>query len=203
MQMKKIAILILACFVAPVHADSIHDFESVTIGFKVTKPMQWVFVSAEATLENLKRIKMNDKEFQELMLKYSKAPLVSMTKYKEPFDDINPSFKVNTKPLGQFKGEDPKKIFEVFLPHFQSLFADFELAQAPISTTVAGLDAAYMRVNYSIEVPDGREFATTSEMWIVPRGNYFFMIGAGTREDEKTGSRDEIKSILNTISFDE
>lgn len=39
----------------------------------------------------------------------------------------------------------------------------------------------------------------TSELWIIPRGDYFFMVGAGTRQDEKTGSRKEVESILNTI----
>ncbi len=33
-------------------------------------------------------------------------------------------------------------------------------------------------------------------------GDYFFIIGAGTRQDEKTGSRDEIKQILSTVKID-
>jgi hypothetical protein len=41
-----------------------------------------------------------------------------------------------------------------------------------------------------------------SELWIVPRGDYFFMIGAGTRQDEKTGTRKEIQEILKTVKID-
>ena len=70
------------------------------------------------------------------------------------------------------------------------------MVQAPTDTTVSDLSAAYMRINYTLAIPDGRTFPTTSELWIVPRGNYFFMIGAGTRQDGKTGSREEISKIL-------
>ena len=82
---------------------------------------------------------------------------------------------------------------------FQGLFKDFALVQTPIDTEVSGIRSSYMRVNYSAETPDGRLFPTTSELWIVPRGDYFFMIGAGTRQDERTGSRREIEEILSTI----
>jgi hypothetical protein len=58
-----------------------------------------------------------------------------------------------------------------------------------------------MRINYSLQIPDGRSFPTTSEMWIVPKGNYFYMIGAGTRQDEKTGSRREIRQILDSVKI--
>ena len=33
----------------------------------------------------------------------------------------------------------------------------------------------------------------------MPRGDYFFMIGAGIRQDERTGTRREIEEILNTV----
>jgi len=46
-------------------------------------------------------------------------------------------------------------------------------------------------------------FPTASELWIVPRGDYFFLIGAGTRQDEKTGGRDEIRSILGTVRIEQ
>jgi hypothetical protein len=126
---------------------------------------------------------------------------VVITKYPEPFDDLNPSFKVNIKPLGQLKGADPKKILELILPQFQNIFQDFNLIQPPSDTTVGRLPAAYMRINYSLVAQDERTFPTTSELWIVPRGDYFFMIGAGTRQDEKTGSREEIAKIMSSIEL--
>ncbi|HUE91090.1 hypothetical protein [Pseudomonas sp.] len=197
--MKIIRIALLVLISSSVFAAPPNEFESVTVGLKVTKPTDWQFLSADENLENLKKIELNDQEFQQLMQKYATAPLVAMMKYPEPYDDLNPSFKVNIKPLGQLKGVDPKQILNLFLPQFQKMFKDFVLAQEPIDEKLSGLNAAYMRVNYSIAIPDGREFPTTSELWIIPRGDYFFMVGAGTRQDEKTGSRGEIKEILNSL----
>ncbi len=185
-----------------VYAEDRDTFKSVTVGIEVTKPSVWSFASTQEILENLKSIKLNDEQFHQLMLKYSTVPLVAMMKYPEPYDDINPSFKVNIKPFGQHKGADGKQVISSILPQFNKMFKDFIVVQAPIDTEVSGLKAAYSRFNYSLQIPDGREFPTSSELWIVPRGDYFFLIGAGTRQDEKTGSRDEIKQILSTVKID-
>lgn len=199
--MRIIQVLVISLISFGVCAQDANVFESVTVGFKVTKPSEWQFATAEENLENLNKVQVNDEEFKQLMLKYSTAPLVAMMKYPEPFDDLNPSFKVNIKPLGHLKGTDPKKILGLILPQFQRLFQDFYLVQSPTDTVVGRLPAAYMRINYSLAIPDGRTFPTTSELWIVPRGEYFFMIGAGTRQDGKTGSREEISKILSSVEL--
>lgn len=177
-------------------------FRNPTAGFEVTKPDGWSFTTAAEYQENLKAVKLTDQEFQVAMQKYSTVPMVAMTKYKEPYDDINPSFKVNIKPLGQLKGKTAVEILGVVVPQLERVFKNFKLAQTPTDVSVSGLKAAYARINYSLETPDGQSFPTTSELWIVPRGDYFFMLGAGTREDEKTGSRKEIQAILNTVKIE-
>jgi len=196
---KLVQLLILVLLSNLSFAGTSDKFESFTVGFEVTKPTEWQFITAEENLENIKKVKLSDEEFHQKMLKYSTAPLVAMMKYSEPYDDLNPSFKVNIKPLGQLKGSDPKKILSLILPQFQKIFQDLSLAQPPTDTKVSGLNAAYMSINYSLAIPDGRVFPTTSEVWIVPRGDFFFIIGAGTRQDEKTGSRKDIQAILNTV----
>jgi hypothetical protein len=186
----------------PAYTADVDLFKSVTAGFEVTKPAGWQFITADQNLDNLKRAELNDKDFQAAMLKYATAPLVAMMKYPEPFDDLNPSFKVNIKPFGQLKGTAPTKILGLLTPQFEKVFQDFVVVVPPTPKTVSGLEAGYMQVSYSMQSPDGRTFPTTSELWIVPRGDYFFMIGAGTRQDEKTGTRKEIQEILDTVRFD-
>ena len=156
-------------------------FRSVTVGFEVTKPASWQFATAQQNLENLKNTKLNDEEFHQMMLKYSTAPLVAMTKYQEPFDDVNPSFKVQVKPFGQLKGTDPKQVLTMVSGQMKKVFKDFTITQPPTDVVVAGIKSAYMRLNYSLQVVGGGMFPTTYEMWIVPKGDYFFMMGAGTR----------------------
>lgn len=180
-------------------ADEASHYSNPTVGLKLTKPEAWQFVSAQKNLESLKNVKLQDAEFQAAMLKYATAPLVVLMKFPEPYPDVNPSFKVTIKPLGQLKGMDAKEIAGHLLPLLQRTFKDVSVVQPPEDVTVSGLKGAYLRVTYTLEAVDAGPFPTSSELWIVPRGDYFFMIGAGTRTDEKTGTRDEIQAILNTI----
>lgn len=199
MKFMQALIFLLLAFAA--FAEDTNVFESATVGFKVTKPDDWQFITAQENLDNIKKIELKDEELRQQILKYATAPLVAMLKYPEPFDDLNPSFKVNIKPLGQLRGMAPTKMLELILPQFKDIFHDFSLVQAPMDTTVGQHVAGYMRTNYSLMVPDGRTFPASSEIWIVPRGDYFFLIGAGSRQDEKTGSRDEIAKILSSIEM--
>jgi hypothetical protein len=63
-------------------------FINKTAGIQVTKPTDWVYISAEQNLANFKAIKHGDEEFQAMAQKYVTAPLVSMAKFPEPFDDL-------------------------------------------------------------------------------------------------------------------
>ena len=136
------------------------------------------------------------------MLKYATVPMVAMMKYPEPYDDINPSFKVNIKPLGQLKGRTAVELVSMILPQLQKVFKDYALVQPPVETEVSGLRAAYARIHYSLETADGSTFPCASELWIVPRGDYFFMLGAGTRQDDTRGPRSEIQGILDSVKID-
>ena len=184
-------------------ADDTDVFQSPTAGFQLTKPTEWTYVSATQNLENIKAVKLSDEEFHAAMQKYATAPLVAIMKYPEPYDDLNPSFKVSIKPYGELKGKAPEELINLFIPQLQKIFKDFVLVQAPTEAVVSGMKSAYARMNYTLEIPDGRTFPTTSELWIVPRGDYYFTIATGTRQDEKTGTREEIRAILETVKIEQ
>ena len=202
-QLMLAVLLFVSAWGSFTHAEQSDVFTSPTAGFKVTKPIGWHYVTAAQNLENLKATKLNDQEFQAAMLRYATAPLVAMTKFPEPYDDLNPSFKVNIKPFGQLKGKAATDIIGLILPQFQKAFKDFKLVQPPTEVEIAGIKSGHARINYSLQTPDGSLFPTTSELWIVPRGDYFFILGAGTRQDEKTGSRKEIANIIRSVKIEQ
>ncbi len=143
---------------------------------------------------------MQDKAFQEKLVKNSSLPLVVIAKYPEPYEDINPSVKIGIKPIEQLKEGDPKKTLELaILPSLKTAFKNFELDQYPIDVTISGLKAAYTRINYSLDVSGIGTFPMTSEFWIVPSGKYMFMIGAGIKKVEKDEARKEIRNIIDSI----
>jgi hypothetical protein len=175
-------------------------YSNQTLGFSITKPKSWHYVTAEQNKENLSRADFSDPKFKELVLQYARTPFFAITKYKEPHDDLNPSIKVNVREAGQLKSMPPEKIAELTSTSLARAFKDFALAEGPKAVTISGRPAGYFKANYTFEA-GGSSWRTTSEMWIVPRGDLLFIIGAGLREDEKNGSSKELRSVVDTIKI--
>lgn len=190
---------ILLAFSAYALSDEPDVFRNQTVGFAVTKPGGWHFATVEQNLNSLKSVQLDNKEFKAMMVKYATVPFLVMTKHKEPYHDLNPSFKVNIQPLGPFKGKDVRTILSAILSQYQNVLKDFKLVQPPTSVSISGVASAYTRMNFTMEVDGVGAFPTAAELWIVPQGDFYFLVGAGTRQDERTGSRKEIESIVNTI----
>ena len=172
-----------------------------TLGLSVFRPASWVTISAEENARNIRSVQMDDREFQELAARYANAPVFAIAKYPEPYEDLNPSFKINVRPLGGFVGVAPEDILTAALPTFSRAFNDVKVLEGPRSAQVSGRKAAYARLSYTLR--SGKAAVPTiSEIWIVPKGSIFFMIGAGTREDEKNGTRAEIRQILDRLRID-
>lgn len=198
----RVVVLAFAAFAGSVLAAEPDVFRNPTAGFQVTKPADWRYATADFTQQNLKATKLNSDEMHAAMMKYATAPMVAMMRHPEPYDDLNPSFKVNIKPLGALKGKSGVELLNFILPQLEKMFRDYKLTQPPVEVEVSGLKGAYARIDYSLVTADDLVFPTTSELWIVPRGEYFFMLGAGTRQDEKSGTRKEIQGILKTVKID-
>ncbi|MFL6729966.1 MAG: hypothetical protein ACJ8E3_01490 [Sphingomicrobium sp.] len=171
------------------------------VGLTLVRPDGWSTVSADQNVRNIRSVRMDDPEFQELVARYATVPAVMIAKYPEPHDDLNPSFKVNVRPLGAFAGRPPEAILGGTIPILRRAFSDLTIEEGPTPTTVAGKRAAYARVAYTLRA-GGQAIPTVSEFWIVPTGSVFLMIGAGTRADERNGKRAEMRAILDSIRIE-
>lgn len=190
-----IALVLLA---APAVALAPEIIRNETIGLQITKPEAWYTLTAEANAANLGRVEFDDRAIEEAVARYATAPVVAFSKYEEPYDDVNPSIKINIRPQGTLQGQNAVQIMSVMLPALKKAFSDGLIQQAPTETTLSGLPAAYLRLAYTLKA-GGASYPTTSELWLVPRGSHFFMVGAGSRTDEKTGSRAELRAIVESI----
>lgn len=184
-----------------VEADS-NTFTNAIVGFSVIKPQHWHFMSKAQYLKAQSRIKLSDEELMAERKKYTKAPLVVITKYREPYDDLNPDFTVNFAPLENPKNADAKKVLEITIGRWKNVLKDYAVVQPPTDTVVSGLKAAYGRINYTLESVDGRKIPVTQELWIIPRSDYYFGIISATRQDGMTGERAETKKILSTVKIE-
>jgi serine/threonine protein kinase len=177
-------------------------FRSPTVGFEIRKPLSWHYTTVEQHTENLRSLKLDDKEFTAAMVKHASVPLVAFTKFPEPYTDLSPTFKVIVRPLGELKGHPPTDIIQLFmLAPLERAFRDVQVAQPPTDMVVAGINAAYARIDCTLQTVDSQIF-TATELWVIPREDIFFMLGAATRPDERTGSRKEIAEIVSSVRIE-
>jgi hypothetical protein len=200
-KIKLTALIAVMFSILSTQATETNTYTNPTLGITITKPAEWRFITAEQVSENLARTRLKDEEMQKAVQKYANAPVVAMMKYAEPFDDVNPSLKVNIRPIGVLADKDPKDIAKLSVGAMGKMFQDFSIVTPPEDVTVSGLKGAHVKVHYTMQVADGPSFPTCSDLWIVPRGKFLFIIGSGTRQDEKTGKRDEIKKILDSLKL--
>jgi hypothetical protein len=176
------------------------EYEDPIAGISVTKPPHWVYVSAALRREYLERVDLGDAEFEQIMRQRSTAPLVSMARHAEPFDDLNPTFQITERPA-----ENPGKLttlelMRIMLERMAATFRHAVVEEAPREEFLCGLPAAYARLDYTVRAND-EEFPTASQMWLVSRGESLIIIGASTRQDERTGKRDEIEAIFRSVKI--
>jgi hypothetical protein len=172
-----------------------------TLGLSVNRPTGWATITADENSRNIRSVQMDDPQFQEMAARYANSPVFAISKYQEPYADLNPSFKINVRPLGGFAKFSPEDILTAAIPTFARAFNDVKVLEGPIGAQVSGKHSAYARLSYTLKA-NGVSIPTISEIWIVPNGSIFFMIGAGTRADEKNGTRAEMRRILDTVRID-
>ena len=205
--MGKLLLSFVFCLIIGVtgaKAEEQNTFVNSTLGFSITKPTHWQVTSAEDYFKNLEQVTTEDKKFQEAAMKYAKVPLFAFMKYPEPYDDINPSIKVHFKyrdSLPNFAGKSPQEILDVTLLTFKQVFKDFKIIEGPTDVDVSGIKSAYVKYQYTLTVPDGRGFPNCSEIWIVPRGEYFYLIVVGYRQDASAEDLKDIKQMVSSIKI--
>jgi hypothetical protein len=202
--MNKGAVVLLAtvCVVVTAFAaEQSNTFSSPIYGISVTKPPDWHYATAEQHQANLERVEMTDEELERHVRAHSTTPLVMMMKYLEPYDDLNPSFKITVQPAGNLPKDDPILIMKGILLAFQKGFKNVSIKEGPARTVVDSLSAAYLRMHYDLVTADSMVYPTCSEIWIVPRGNLIFLIGSGTPQEDTAGARAEVATILASLKI--
>ena len=179
----------------------LNEFKHNILGFKINYPKTWFLNSADEYYANLDKVKFNDNEFDEMIKKNASIPFIFLSKFKEPYDDINPSIKINTKPYGNLKGKTLTEIINLILPQFEKMFLNFKIQDSITEIKINEINATYVKFYYTLKTQEGKEFLTSSELYLIDKVNYFYMIGVGTKQDESNCKRQETLDILNTIEF--
>ena len=177
-------------------------FNNTTAGFSIQKPEQWSFLSNQLVAASREQINLEDKDLEKMVKERASAPLVAMAKHQEPFEDLNPGVQVMVRPLGPFAAMAPTEMMRMTANQLKNAFPDFAIVEDIQEAQVDGLNAAHMKMQYTVASADGRQFQTTTWMWLVPRGEQLFTIGMSGPQEGPDMSDAEFQQIFDSIRIE-
>lgn len=179
-----------------------NQFTSPTLGFKMTKPAAWSFVSANTYLEKMKEVKWDDPAAQDHWNQALRAPVVVISKFPISHNGINPNFKVDVKPYGVIPaGISGKEALAGLIPLFQQRFKNVKIDSAPAEVTFGNQRAGHAKMTYVSRSTTGIDVELTTQMWTVPMKSYIFIAGATYAPNSKASEAEAVR-IAKSISID-
>lgn len=153
-------------------------------GFAIGKPPEWTLTGVQDVADGGKRIQLSAPEMTARIETLAAAPLVAMSRYPVPHRDLNPSVQVALRPLGPMAGAGPVTVLEAVAAPMAQMLEGFKPVEAPHPVDIGGHPAAAMRATCAI-AGSGPRMQVMARTWVVPVGDYVFIIGM---TDKASGS---------------
>ncbi len=199
--MRTLTLLVSLFLCIAAHAGDEDKFVSQTLGFEVTKPTSWSFMSANTYLEQMSQVRLSDEEYQEHFLQALRAPVVVITKRPSTYPGYNPSFKADVKPYGVIpKGSSGIEALEAMIGKIHHLAKEFRAEVSPENAVIGSKNGGYAKYSYVVTSSTGVDVPLTTEMWVVPLKSYVYIIGASYLQGSKD-EPEEMKSIVQSIAI--
>jgi hypothetical protein len=135
-------------------------------------------------------------------LQSATAPLFVFAKYSEPHAGLNPTIQVVLRPRPASLPESATAILAATVPTLQRTFPDFRFVESIRATDVAGMPAATMRTTYTLRTAAGGAHKVLARPWLVPRGQFLFLIGMSGTVDGEDIAESEFTTALASITID-
>ena len=194
--------LIAGLSTSPLWAEESTLVEVKELGFSINKPDHWHFYQ-----ELKKPLGQDAPSLNALVAHYAKTPVAAISKYPADYvEDINPNIRITLKPVRTtikkktVASDEPEMLLKSIVVSLKSVLQQFKQDGEVKALNISGYHAAFVRISYAMQMMDGTQTRGNSDIWlVVPRANYAFLISAVTREDQGNATREELKSIVQTI----
>lgn len=162
---------------APAGAENPPVFYSRAAGFQIKRPMSWHWLTDVEALNNQVPQRLSDAELAKLLGKRPALVLVQIGMHEEPYAGLNPSIEVSIQPLRTLASPAPVEALAPIAEKLKKDFPDLTVIDAPQPATVGGRPGARMKARYTTTL-DGKSVQVLERIWLVPRGEFAFLIGA-------------------------
>ena len=175
-------------------------FHHTGVGFSMTKPGGWKYLSPEIVKTASESMKWNDAELEKMIKNNSNAPLVVITRYQEPYPTLNPSVAITIVNL-PVEGMRPKDILNMSTEVLKRAYPDLAYVDEVQDANVDGINGAYTKIKYTMAAGD-KKFPTLTRMWLVPRGKIMFTVGMSGPQEGSDVSEESFSEILKSIRIE-
>ena len=182
-------------------AQDSNTFTSKSLGITLIKPANWVWETAQEHSEALRNTKLSGNLQDVLARIVPKSPIL-MTKYREPYEGFNPSFRADAFPMFGLDGSNPISMIAGNSTLVPKLVKDYREIQAPKELNLGGFRAAYMKYFFTGETVDGKAYPVSAELYVIPMGDYYWCFGISTSQTPSPEEEEEIGSILRSIKIE-
>ena len=161
-------------------------FHHPQLGFAIEHPEDWIIAKKEELIQNIKEnIKIDPNQLNKL-LQESKGSVRIVDFYKYPIhskEGIIPTIKINLRKNTTKTFDEFKKVTIESFSQVKQIFPDFKFIQAPIKTTLSGLDGLKATATYTVKAQTAEEKVTLT-IYAVPVKDHFYQITFMDAEDE-------------------
>jgi hypothetical protein len=193
-----IAIVALLGAAAAAHASNSPAFYSRAIGFGIRRPIGWHWLSDIDALNKQHPRRLSDAELAKVIGNRPELALVQIAYHEEPYAGFNPSIQVSLKPLASFPSKNMVEALAPLLAETRTKHADLIVIDAPQEAKVMGYAGARMKVRYSDTI-GGEMLTVAARLWLIPRGNFVFVIGMSSRAEGAESGEGPFAGALASI----
>ena len=191
--------LLSACSTTPNAPD--HTFNNTDLGFSITKPSEWHYVSREILEANRDANRANNAELEEVSRKTGNSPFLTVfSRYPEPNSRNNPTVSVTVLNTG-VAGLPPKSFLGQSIMIMKKAYPDLTIVEEARNQEVDGLSGAFTRLKFTIVGADDQRLPTLHRIWLVPRGTLMFSIAMTGPQEGSDVSEDAFQEILKSIKI--
>lgn len=178
-----------------------HTFHNTTIGFSITKPSEWHYVSREILESNRDTNRANNSQLQEVSEKTGNSPFLTVfSRYPEPNSRNNPTVSVTVLNTG-VPGLPPKSFLQQSTVIMKKAYPDLTIVEEVRDHEVDGISGTFTRLKFTIVGADNQTMPTLHRIWLIPHGHLMFSVVMTGPQEGPDLSEDAFQQILKSIKI--
>ena len=172
-------------------------FTDSTFGLSIQKPADWRSIPVQANAVDRQKVMANNPDLVGAIQKDAAAPLYAFTRTWEPDRRIAATVKIGVRSADSFEGMSGEKVLDAILVSLRDQM-HVTVVTAPEVVSLAGQQTGHFAITYALKDSEGPVYIA-SEMWVIPRGKYFVVLGATYPPADRERDHPEVMKIVDSL----